>query len=222
MKHILLVVLLLLTVGLSAAETRYVTDQLKITMRSGESNKHRIIRMLPSGTKVTVLSTNRKTGYSKVRLENGLTGYVLTRQLIDEPVARDRLAALEQRIKELEASPNELSKRLAALSREHDELKRRHAELQAEKDRIQNELQTIRRTAANAIQIAQERKKLRKQVATMSRQLADQEQQIRELKNSTTQRWFLIGGGVLFGGIILGLILPHLRVRRRKDSWGSL
>jgi len=221
MKKILLLALLL-TAGLASAETRYVTDQLKITMRSGESNKHRIIKMLPSGTPVTVLSDNKATGYSKVQLANGKTGYVLTRQLLKEPVARDRLAAMEKRIKELEASPNELSKRLAALSREHDDLKRRHAKLQAEKDRIQKELDTLKRTAANAVQIAQERKKLRKQVATMSRELADQEQEIRELKNSTTQRWFLIGSGVLFGGILLGLVLPHLRVRRRKDSWGSL
>ncbi|HHH13386.1 MAG TPA: TIGR04211 family SH3 domain-containing protein [Thiolapillus brandeum] len=221
MKKILLLALLL-TAGLASAETRYVTDQLKITMRSGESNKHRIIKMLPSGTPVTVLSDNKATGYSKVQLANGKTGYVLTRQLLKEPVARDRLAAMEKRIKELEASPNELSKRLAALSREHDDLKRRHTELQAEKDRIRKELDTLKRTAANAVQIAQERKKLRKQVATMSRELADQEQEIRELKNSTTQRWFLIGSGVLFGGILLGLVLPHLRVRKRKDSWGSL
>ena len=221
MNKILLLVLLLAT-GLASAETRYVTDQLKITMRSGESNKHRIIKMLPSGTPVTVLSDNKATGYSRVQLANGKTGYVLTRQLLKEPVARDRLAAMEQRIKELEASPNELSKRLAALSREHDDLKHRHAELQAEKDRIQKELDMLKRTAANAVQIAQERKKLRKQVATMSRELADQEQEIRELKNSTTQRWFLIGSGVLFGGILLGLVLPHLRVRRRKHSWGSL
>jgi SH3 domain protein len=27
---------------------------------------------------------------------------------------------------------------------------------------------------------------------------------------------------VVVGGIILGLILPSLRVRRRKSSWGSL
>ncbi len=222
MKRTLLLVLLLLAGAVSAAETRYVTDQLKITMRSGESNRHRIIKMLPSGTPVTVLESNRETGYSKIQLANGKTGYVLTRQLQKEPVARDRLAAMEKRIRELEASPNELSKRLATLSREHEELQRKHAELQREKDRIQNELDTLKRTAANAVQIAQERKKLRKQVATMSRQLADQEQEIRELKNSTTQRWFLIGGGVLFGGILLGLILPHLRVRKRKDSWGSL
>jgi len=221
MKKILLLILLL-TTGLASAETRYVTDQLKITMRSGESNRHRIIKMLPSGTPVTVLSDNKATGYSKVQLANGKTGYVLTRQLLKEPVARDRLAAMEQRIKELEASPNELSKRLAALSREHEELQRSHVELQREKNRIQKELEDLKHTAANAVQIARERKKLRKQVATMSRELADQEQEIRELKNSTTQRWFLIGGGVLFGGILLGLVLPHLRVRRRKDSWGSL
>ena len=222
MKRILLLAVLLFIAATAAAETRYVTDQLKITMRSGESPKHRIIKMLPSGTPVTVLSSNKETGYSKVQLANGKTGYVLTRQLLREPVARDRLAALEKRIKELEATPGELSSRLAKLSREHDELQRAHAELQAEKDRIQNELETLKRTASNAVQIAQERKKLRKQVATMSRELADQEQEIRELKNSSTQRWFLIGGGVLFGGILLGLILPHLRVRKRKDSWGSL
>jgi len=220
-KRILLLAILLTFAITAAAETRYVTDQLKITMRSGESAKHRIIKMLPSGTPVTVLSTNKESGYSRVQV-NGKTGYVLTRQLLREPVARDRLAAMEKRIQELEATPGELSSRLAKLSREHEELQRTYKELQAEKNHIQNELETLQQTAANAIQIAQERKKLRKQVATMSRELADQEQEIRELKNSTTQRWFLIGGGVLFGGILLGLILPHLRVRKRKDSWGSL
>ncbi|WP_456415201.1 TIGR04211 family SH3 domain-containing protein [Thiolapillus sp.] len=218
----LLMILLLLTAFAAQAETRYVTDQAKITMRSGESAKHRIIRMLPSGTKVTVLSTNKASGYSKIRLADGKTGYVLTRQLLTQPVARDRIAKLEQRIKELEASPGELSSKLAKLSREHDALKQAHEALQAEKDAIESELEELKRTSANAVQIAQERKSLRKQVATMSRDLANQEQEIRELKNNTTQTWFLIGGGVLFGGILLGLVLPHLRVRKRKDSWGSL
>lgn len=218
----LLLLPLLLTLSLAHAETRYVTDQLKITLRTGESPKHRIIRMIPSGTPLTILGTNPDTGYSKVRLADGKSGYVLTRQLLKQPVARDRLAALEKRIKELEATPGELSSKLAKLSREHDELQRAHQSLQTEKEAIHEELETLKRTSANAVRIAQERKKLRKQVATMSRELEDQKQEILELKNNTTQRWFLIGGGVLFGGILLGLILPHLRVRKRKDSWGSL
>lgn len=220
-KPLLLIFLLLAGFG-AQAETRYVTDQAKITMRSGESAKHRIMRMLSSGTPVNVLSTNSASGYSKIRLADGKTGYVLTRQLLTQPVARDRIVKLEQRIKELEASPGELSSKLAKLSREHDALQQAHAALQSEKDAIQSELEELKRTSANAVQIAQERKTLRKQVATMSNDLANQEQEILELKNSSTQRWFLIGGGVLFGGILLGLVLPHLRVKKRKDSWGSL
>ncbi|WP_456405974.1 TIGR04211 family SH3 domain-containing protein [Thiolapillus sp.] len=218
----LLMILLLLAAFSAQAETRYVTDQAKITMRSGESAKHRIIRMLPSGTPVTVLSTNSASGYSKIRLADGKTGYVLTRQLLTQPVARDRIIKLEARIKELEASPDELSSQLAKLSREHDALQQAHTALQSEKDAIEAELTELKRTSANAVQIAQERKTLRKQVATMSHDLANQKQEILELKNSSTQRWFLIGGGVLLGGILLGLVLPHLRVKKRKDSWGSL
>ena len=215
--------LLLLLIATNAlAKTAYVTDQLRITMRSGESAKHRIIKMLKSGTEVSVLSRNAKTGYSKVQLKDGKTGYVLTRQLLDQPVARDRIVTLEKRIQELESNPSELSSRLSILSREHDQLQSKYKALLDEKNRIATELATIKRTSANAVQIAQERSSLRKQVATMTRDLADQEQEIRELKNNSTQRWFLIGGGVLLGGIFLGLLLPHLRVRKRRDSWGSL
>lgn len=211
-----------MSAAVSASETRYVTDQLKITVRSGESAQHRIIRMLSSGTPVTVLSDNKSTGYSRIQLNNGKTGYVLTRQLQNEPVARDRLAAMQKKIEALEASPNELSQKLAALTQAHQKLQEEYSQLKSERDRIQEELDELRHTAANAVRIAAERRKLRKQVAAMTRQVADQAQEIRELKNNTSQRWFLIGGGVLFGGILLGLILPHLRVRRRKDSWGSL
>jgi SH3 domain protein len=219
---ILLIIALFFSSFAVFAETRYVTDQAKITMRSGESAKHRIVRMLPSGTAVTILSTNSGNGYSKIRLSDGKTGFVLTRQLLAQPVARDRIVKLEQRIKELESTPGELSSKLAKLSRAHDELQQAHTALQTEKKSIQAELDELKRISANAVQIAQERKSLRKQVATMSRDLANQEQEVRELKNSSTQSWFLIGSGVLLGGILLGLVLPHLRVKKRRDSWGSL
>ena len=41
------------------------------------------------------------------------------------------------------------------------------------------------------------------------------------LKDNSTRSWFLIGAAVLFAGILLGIILPRLKVRK-KDSWGSL
>lgn len=220
-KHFLLVLTLVIAASASA-ETRYVTDQLKITMRSGESSGHRILRMLQSGTPVTILGSNPDTGYSHIRTSDGKEGYTLTRQLLNQPVARDRLVQLEERIRVLESAPGELSSKLAKLSKEHEALKQSHQSLLAEKNQIEGELEILRRTSANAVQIANERSALRKQAGTMTREIEDQKQQIRELSNNSAQRWFLIGGGVVVAGILLGLILPHLRVRKRRDSWGSL
>ena len=222
MKKIVTLLLILCSATV-AAKTAYVTDELEITLRTGETTGHRIVRMLPTGEKLTVLGTNPDSGYSKVRTSNGTVGYVLTRQLVDTPVARDRLAAAEAEVNALKAAPGELSSRLAKLREEHSKLQQAHAELNTAKQAVDQEFAALKRTANNAVRIANERNELRKQVASLTREVEDIKQQNRELENKTAQNWFLIGGGVVVGGIVvLGLILPHLRVRRRKSSWGSL
>lgn len=222
MKRIALALLLLMTTGVLHAETSYVTDQLKITMRSGESTTHKIVRMLPSGYAVEVLETNRASGYSKIRTKDGKTGYVLNRQLMKIPSARERLDAAESRLKELQEEPGLLTTKLMTLQDDHRQLQATHSEVTNERDKLAQELDGVRRTASNAIRISNERNELRKQVATLTRQAEDLKQENRELSNDTAQNWFLIGAGVIVGGIILGLILPHLRLQRRKSSWGSL
>jgi SH3 domain protein len=220
-KTIISIVLLVISLA-AQAQISYVTDEFKITMRSGESAKHRVVQMIKSGTPVTVLSVNKDTGYSEVRTGSGKTGYVLSRHLLNEPVAREQLASLQARIEILESAPGELSSKLAKLSKEYELLNQTHNAMVTEKEAFAQELEELKRVSANAVEINRERKTLRKQVATMSHDVEDQQQEIRELKNSAVQRWFLIGAGVLLGGIVLGLILPHLRIRKRKDSWGSL
>jgi len=217
-----LFIALLLLAGQALAERAWVTDEFKITVRSGESPRHKIISMIKSGTPVEVLSRNRSTGYSRVRLPNGKEGFVLSRQLLDHPVAREQLATLEAEVAALKTAPSELQRKLADLSERHNRLSREHESLQAEKKRIELELAALKRTSANAIRIANERNELRKQVAELTRSNEELKQEKRELENNSAQRWFLIGGGVTIAGILIGLILPHLRLRRRKDSWGSL
>jgi SH3 domain protein len=220
-KKILVLILLLCSAG-ALAKTAYVTDELQITMRSGEGTEYRILRMLPTGERLTVLSTNEQNGYSKVRTQAGAEGYVLTRQLVDQPVARDRLAAAEAEVRSLKAAPGELSSRLAALTEQHSALQKEHEALKQAKTLVDQEYAALQRTASNAVRIANERNELRKQLTSLTREVEDIKQQNRELENKTAQNWFLIGAGVVVGGILLGLILPHLRVRRRKSSWGSL
>jgi len=218
----LLIVTLALGLALPAlAETRYVTDQLKITLRTGESSSHRIIRMLPSGMPLEVISSNPETGYSQVRAGNS-EGYVLTRQLLNEPSARDQLDALKARVAALTSAPSKLRQQLDALTAEHQQLTAAHTKLQTEKQTLEQDFAALQRTASSAVQIADERNALRKQVSDLTRQSADLQLRTNELENNNLQEWFLIGAGVLLGGMVLGLLLPNLKLRRRRSNWDSL
>jgi SH3 domain protein len=221
MKKALLLLISLAVFGTAYGETRYVTDRLKITLRSGESTGHKIVRMLPSGAPVEVISRNPASGYAKVKVQ-GSVGYVLIRQLMDEPSPREQLGELKQRLQELQEAPDQLQSKLASLQTEHKTLRQAHDELQTLKQQLQQELESIRNTAANAIRIGNERNDLRKTVAALTRERENLKQENRDLSNRTAQNWFLIGAGVIIAGIVLGLILPHLRFQRRKASWGSL
>lgn len=222
MARVILLLLSLFAVGQAVAETRYITDQAEFTLRRGESTRHKIIRMLPSGEPVEVIESNSESGYSKVRTEDGTVGYLLSRQLLTEPTARNRLAGFEAKLADLQQAPDQLAAQLSQLQSAHEKLTSDYDDLQRERDQLEEELATIRYASANVTQITQERSELRKSVSDLSRQVADLQQENGDLKNQTTQHWFLIGAAVVIGGILIGLILPHLRFQRRKSSWGSL
>lgn len=220
-KFIFPIFCLLLLPLLAQAKTLYVTDTFKIAMRTGESTKHRIVRYLNTGTALDVISTNSESGYSKIRIGTK-EGYVLTRQLLSEPIARTQLDTMRKEIEALKAAPGELRSNLANLQKNHRELLAEHKSLQQIKNKQEQELQSIQRTASNAIRISNERNELRKQVADLTREAEDLKQENRDLSNQATRDWFLIGAGVIITGILIGLILPHLRFQRRRNSWGSL
>ena len=222
MNRIVVGLVLLLGFTHLQAESRYVTDQFKITLRSGESATHKLLRMVSSGTELQLLGSNPANGYSKVRLRDGKEGYVLTRQLMKIPSARDRLVTAEKTLEELQEEPGKLTTKLVRLQEAHQKLQVEHKNLIQSKEALDKELESIRRTASNAIRISNERNELRKMVATLTHQVEELKQDNRELSNDSNQEWFLIGAGVIILGIILGLILPHLRFQRRKSSWGSL
>lgn len=211
----------LLAVPTAGAETRYVTDQYNFNLRAGESARYKILRQLPSGTPLDILGVNEESGYARVRTEDGLTGYMLLTYLQDEPAARNELQAMRARLAELQQAPDQLAARLSALQSEHDALQEDHAILKRDKQDLETELAEIRNASANAIRIDQERRELQEQVANLMLQVDQLEHRNLELSNRTKQQWFLIGSAVLALGILLGLLLPRLRLGRRRTVWRS-
>ncbi|WP_292746298.1 TIGR04211 family SH3 domain-containing protein, partial [Methylophaga sp. UBA3191] len=146
---LLFVVAPILLPGISAAQTtRYVSDELEITMRNGQGLDFGIRKMLKSGTELAVLE-NDPSGYSKVRTNDGVEGWVLSRYLVNNPSARDQLAAKEQRIANLELEITGYKEEIEQLSSQTSEADNQNMSLKETAQRLSKELDDLRRTASN-------------------------------------------------------------------------
>ncbi|MDD1622707.1 MAG: TIGR04211 family SH3 domain-containing protein [Methylococcaceae bacterium] len=211
MKRSLACVFVLFSIsGLANARTAYVTDSVDIPLRSGESERTKIVKMLANGTPLTVLGDNTENGYTYVQAGNGAEGFILTRYMTSEPSARSQLEAA--------------NKKLEAMLEENKLLKTAQASNQdigKERDKLSTELSELQQTAANAIQLKQKSDLLQEELAAAQRELQQLKRENQALTDSSNQDWFLYGGGLSLFGVILGFILPKISWRRRSSSWDS-
>jgi SH3 domain protein len=208
--------MILLPATQAAAQSVWVSDQFEIMLRTGPSTNNAIERVLASGTALEVLERDDETGYTRVRTAAGTDGWVLTRYLMNEPSAREQLAALTSRLTNATSQGSTLTSQLDAVKGEYDAATNRIATLEREKSELEEELAEIRRTAANVIAINDQNKQLRDQLANAEIQVATLEQHNRELTSQTTSYWFMAGALVLVVGMILGIWLPRIRWQRRS------
>ena len=115
-------ILLILLSGFSSAytapllaESVYASDQLTVPMRTGTTDRHKIIKFIPSGEKLELLETSEDEGFSRVVTDTGAEGWVRNTNLISQPggyeqleKARQQLSAEREKIKQLQDSIKQL------------------------------------------------------------------------------------------------------------------
>ena len=202
-----------------AKTVRYVSDELKIPLRSGASNKHRIIKFLRSGTALTVLSKDDK--FTEVETSDGKSGWVLTDDLMNIPSGRDRLAAAQKQFSQSDTIIKDLKSTIAELKSELKQLKNEKDALQNERTNLSNSLEDLKITAANPLSLSKKNKQLKKELDKVRDSEAMLEKENQQLRSNVMQEWFLIGGAVSIGSLLLGLIITRINWRKKRDSWGD-
>ncbi len=212
------------------AETRYISDQLVVSLREQPQNNAPSITYLRTDMPVEVLE---QTGdFFKVRTEAGETGYIKPSYLTPKTPKsviisqlqkdRNRLSSkaedLKQQVKAATAqsgkSQQELANQLTKIRKQASELQTKLVASQAALTKTSNDYQTLQKEAKNVVAITKQRDQLRTTNQELTTTVANLEKESDSLLISGSIKWFLAGAGVLFFGWMIGKMSSG---RRRRN-----
>jgi len=203
--------------GVATAAPAYVSDVLYITLRTGQGDEFKILKTLKSGTKLEFIEKSDDK-YAKVRMDDGTEGYVQHRFLIDEPTSELKLSAAESKLARVTTENQQLREKYEKTRSELKDTQKERNRLESKSGKLEKQQTELQAVAAKPIQLDKENKELRMQNAEMSKELVMLKRENENLSGASNRDWFLAGAGVVLLGLIIGLVVPRLRLRK-SSSW---
>ena len=125
-----------------------------------------------------------------------------------------KLARSRQLVQSLKSSVDELKAEIK-------QLKAENSSLQNERTNLSNSLDDLKITAANPLALSRKNKELKRELEEARANVAMLDKDNQQLRSNVMQDWFIIGGAVSIGSLLLGIILTRINWRRKRDSWGG-
>ncbi|WP_051326716.1 MULTISPECIES: TIGR04211 family SH3 domain-containing protein [Aliagarivorans] len=180
------------------AQTRYISDELFVYMHSGSSNQFRIIGSVNAGEKVELLDLNSETQYAKIRMSTGREGWVEAKFLNRNPGLAEQLKAAQDALAKSEQARKSMAEDSSSQAGQQQQL-------------IEEQTAQIETLTAQNQQLNEQFAQINDQNQDLSRRLDTRETDIQ-------MRWMMRGGIIAIVGLIVGLIVPHLPRRKKRDN----
>lgn len=219
MKKIVFLLASLLLSDQLLAKTMYITDSFETPLRTGQTNAYRIRLNLKSGTPLELIEINEESGYSKVTTKAGTEGWVLSRYLVNTPVAKTRLAVAQKQLAKLKEKNKQLSSGQSSAQKNVSELTSLNQSLETANAKLEKELNYVKEVSGNAISINQRNQQLIQDNQQLKNDIDLLSSDNERLKDNANNQYFMMGAGAILLGLILGLVLPSLKPRRKDTGW---
>ena len=210
---VLILALLSMFTATGLAETKYVSDSIPLSFRSGPSFENKILKYLKPGEVIELLQLGEN--WAKVRLADGKEGWVLSRYLADQPASRDVLERLRVKHQNLTEQAEQLSDANEKLALENKKLMSAVSDHEKALEALRKDYQTLQSESAEFISLKKKHDEASASLQDRNNRLASLEKQVASMELNYTIKWFLAGSGVLVLGIIIGFI--SRRPRRRSS-----
>ena len=192
-------------------ETMYVSDALKLTLRTGPSIENKIISVIDSGQMMEVIKFGDE--WSQVQLPNGKQGWVLSRYLTPNETHNIKLERLEAKHKNLMIQAAELLEENNRLQTETERLSTEFKAAQKELAKTQSDYEALKTEDAEFLTLKADYNRAASQLAEQTAKAKQLEEELSSLEMNTYIKWFLAGSGVLIVGFLIGFSTKRQRRR---------
>jgi SH3 domain protein len=206
-----LLVLVLAAALPAAADTRYVSDRLIVSVRDSKGAGAETLATIATDEPVQVLEEGDQ--FLKVRTQEGVVGFVLAQYITKEtpkPIIIDRLEKeadrLKKRIEELKAAQSPQAQELESLRERAQSLERELAETRNELRSITEKYNTLAENSGRVVEITAEREHLQEENQRLTAELSTLEEENTQLLRRGMIQWFLAGAGVFLVGWLIGKV----------------
>jgi SH3 domain protein len=204
---------MMLNGGIVLAEKMYVTDQLKLTVRTDPTTSSTVVAVLGSGSEVEVVAFNDE--WSRVQLPDDREGWVMKRYLTNRETDGRKLKRLQSLHKTLTLQNADLLKENKALKKDAAQHKTDLDQTTQKIQELDGAYQSLKSESSNYLKLKATHAKTVKQLNDHTEKVATLKAKVDKLESRQTIRWFLTGAGVLVLGFVIGF---STRRQRRKSS----
>ena len=204
--------------GYLQAQSLYISDELYVPVRKGQGNEFAILHKgLPSGTRVTLVEKDER--WTKVTTQEGVTGWIRNQFLRNTPPAAIQLERLQKRFNDLSKSTEVLKQEKASLE---SQLSEQQTALEATNLAAKNttdELNQLKQISDNAVKNYDHLQELAKKMQLLQTENDVLKAENEKLEDSERTTFFLYGIFSVIVGVIIVLVVPRLRVKKRNTGW---
>jgi len=224
MKKIVLLLcccLMPLSATLSFAETRYVTDQLIVTVRDNQSDNYQVLETLPTASPVEILDEDKV--FVKVRTEKGVEGYISKQYITPKLPKKLVIAGLQKEVSQLQerlsSQKQDFQETAEVASSSQEKISNLSTELTSTRKKFEKlgmDYQSLLESSKNVVALTSERDRLAGENVELASELSVLQEENKSFHRSNMIQWFLAGGGVFLGGWLIG------KISRKKRGFGSI
>ncbi len=205
-----------------ASYTNYVTDSLKLPIRTNPGFKYKIIKTIESGSKVTILKVNdknwAKVSYLDKKKNKTYEGWMPTVILQNTPIAKVRLKYQISKTSKVEKKYNQLKIELQALNNRLTETNVELKETKARNFSLSKNLTKIKAISGKSIILSEKNAEYAEKIKELNSEKIIMKERVSEAEDIVQRQWFLTGGGVLLLGLLLG---RFFRIPAKKNRWDT-